>query len=336
MTLKASVLIVDDKINNLIALEESFAHIDVAFVKATSGNDALREILHHDFALAILDVQMPEMDGYELAQLIRIRKQTSKLPIIFLSAIYSDDFHIFKGYDSGAVDFITKPFFPEILEGKIRFFTEIYFQKIKLKETILELEKTKQLVLEQNKQLKRLSTHDDLTGLCNRRHLVTSLDQEFSRCCCDEADLSLIMLDLDRFKGINDNFGHEFGDYVLKEFSRLLQAAVHESGLAFRFGGEEFIVLLPKMAALGAAETAEKIRRNCAETMIDDGQYAVKMTVSIGVTSYDKEMHTTASCMISFADEALYQAKENGRNKVVIYQGRNEIRDKTIPFGEIL
>jgi diguanylate cyclase (GGDEF)-like protein len=336
MALKASVLIVDDKINNLIALEESFAHIEVDFIRATSGNDALREILRHDFALAILDVQMPEMDGYELARLIRARKQTSKLPVIFLSAIYSDDFHIFKGYDSGAVDFITKPFSPEVLEGKIRFFTEMYFQKIKLKETILELEKTKQLVLEQNKQLKRLSTHDDLTGLCNRRHLVTSLDQEFSRCCRDGADLSLIMLDLDHFKSINDNFGHEFGDYVLKEFSRLLQADLHGSDLAFRFGGEEFIVLLPKTTASAAAEAAEGIRKKCSETMICDGQYAVKMTVSIGVTSYDKEMHTTASCMISFADQALYQAKKNGRDQVVIYQGKNEIQDNTIPFGETL
>ncbi len=336
MALKASILIVDDRINNLIALEDTFSHIDVAFVQATSGNDALREILRHDFALAILDVQMPEMDGYELAQLMRSRRQTSKLPIIFLSAIYSDDFHIFKGYDSGAVDFITKPFSPEILEGKIRFFIEIYFQKIKLKETILELEKTKQLVLEQNEQLKRLSTHDDLTGLCNRRHLVTSLDQEFSRSCRHGTELSLIMLDLDHFKSINDNFGHEFGDYALKFFSRLLLTAVHDPELAFRFGGEEFIVLLPETVAHDAAETAEIIRRKCAETMIADGQYAVKMTVSIGVTSYDKAMHTTASCMISFADEALYQAKENGRNQVVIYQRRNELRDKTIPFGEIL
>ncbi|MCI5208859.1 MAG: response regulator, partial [Candidatus Electrothrix sp. ATG2] len=142
MTDTVKILIVDDKANNLIALESALSDIDAHFIKATSGHAALREVLRHDFALAILDVQMPEMDGYELAQLIRTRKQTSKLPIIFLSAIYSDDFHIFKGYDSGAVDFITKPFSPEILAGKIRFFIAIYLQKNKLKETIQELEKT--------------------------------------------------------------------------------------------------------------------------------------------------------------------------------------------------
>ncbi|WP_339133913.1 MAG: diguanylate cyclase [Candidatus Electrothrix sp. GW3-4] len=324
------ILIVDDKINNLIALEETFSGVGATFIKATSGNDALREALTHDFALAILDVQMPEMDGYELAQLIRNRKQTSKLPIIFLSAIYSDDFHIFKGYDSGAVDFITKPFSPEILAGKIQFFIEIYLQKIKLKETIQELEKTKKLVLKQNRQLQRLSTHDDLTGLCNRRHLVASLEQEFNRCCRHGTELSLIMLDLDHFKNINDNFGHEFGDYVLKAFSTLLRTTVRKSDLVFRFGGEEFIVLLPLTGAGGAAKTAEKIRRKCEETMIDDRNYAVKITVSIGVTSYNKEVHQTASCMISFADEALYQAKESGRNRVVVYQGKNALQEKAL------
>ncbi|CAK8719822.1 Response regulator receiver modulated diguanylate cyclase [Candidatus Electrothrix laxa] len=328
------VLIVDDKMNNLIALEEIVGDIDAGFIKATSGNDALREVLKHDFALAILDVQMPEMDGYELARLIRNRKQTSKLPIIFLSAIYSDDFHVFKGYDSGAVDFITKPFLPEILIGKIRFFIQIYLQKIKLKETIQELRKTKQLVLEQNRQLKRLSTHDDLTGHYNRRHLVTSLEQEFVRCRRHGTELSLVMLDLDHFKNINDNFGHEFGDYVLKEFSALLRETVRESDLVFRFGGEEFIVLLPQTAVDGAAKTAEKIRRNCAERVIDNGKHAVKITVSIGVTSYNKELHQTTDCMIAFADEALYQAKDYGRNRVVIHQGKGNLREQDVSSGE--
>lgn len=328
------ILVVDDKINNLIALEETFADIDAEFIKATSGNDALREILTHDFALAILDVQMPEMDGYELAQLIRNRKQTSKLPVIFLSAIYSDEFHIFKGYDSGAVDFITKPFSPEILAGKIRFFLEIYRQKIKLKETIQELEKTKQLVLEQNRQLQRLSTRDDLTGLYNRRHLIASLDQEFSRCRRHGTALSLIMLDLDYFKDVNDTFGHKFGDYALKEFAALLRATVRKYDLVFRFGGEEFLLLLPQTDTDGAEKTAEKIRRNCAEKMIDDGQYAVKMTVSIGVTSYNKLLHESPNCMVSCADKALYQAKEGGRNRVAVYQGKNKAQENTRSRGE--
>ncbi|MCI5223650.1 MAG: diguanylate cyclase [Candidatus Electrothrix sp. AR4] len=313
------ILIVDDKPNNLIALETALDKIDVKFIKATNGNDALRETLRHDFALAILDVQMPEMDGYELAQFIRNREKTSKLPIIFLSAIYSDDFHIFKGYDSGAVDFITKPFTPEILAGKIRFFKEIYLQQIKLKTTIRELEKTKQLVQEQNILLKRLSIHDDLTGLYNRRQLVTSLNQEFSLCQRHNSNLSLMMLDLDHFKEINDTFGHEFGDYVLKVFADILLSSIRKSDLVFRFGGEEFIILLPQTTQEGAAATAEKIRHLCAEKLIQDGTYAAKITVSIGVSSYKKNLQQTPECMIAYADKALYQAKENGRNQVIVY-----------------
>ncbi|XOF32850.1 MAG: diguanylate cyclase [Candidatus Electrothrix sp. YB6] len=321
MTDRVKVLIVDDKPNNLVALETSLSGvlsgIDAEFIKATSGNNALVELLRHEFALAILDVQMPEMDGYELAQLIRNRKQTANLPIIFLSAIYSDEFHIFKGYESGAVDFITKPFNPEFLAGKIRFFIEIYLQQIRLRETIRELEKTKQLVLEKNKQLERLSTHDDLTGLYNRRHLVTCLKQEFCRCRRHGSELSIIMLDIDYFKKINDTFGHEFGDYVLKEFSALLLAHVRESDLVFRFGGEEFIILLPQTGMKGALCKAEKIRRICADYLIDDGVYSTKMTVSMGVTTYRKESHHSFGCMVSAADKALYQAKQNGRNRVI-------------------
>ena len=107
MAHKINILIVDDKPDNLFTLETSLKKNDVRFVKATSGNEALKEILNHDFALAILDVQMPEMDGYELAQIIRSREQSQHLPIIFLSAVFSDDFHVFNGYESGAVDFIT-------------------------------------------------------------------------------------------------------------------------------------------------------------------------------------------------------------------------------------
>jgi diguanylate cyclase (GGDEF)-like protein len=334
MTDKVKILIVDDKLNNLIALETALDIVDAEFVKATSGNDALKEILRHDFALAVLDVQMPEMDGYELAQLIRNKKQTSKLPIIFLSAIYSDDFHIFKGYDSGAVDFITKPFTPEILAGKIRFFREIYLQQIELKETIRELKKTKELVLEQNKQLLRLSTHDDLTGLYNRRHLVTSLTQEFGLSQRHNSGLSLMMLDLDHFKNINDTFGHEFGDYVLKEFAALLLSAVRKSDLVFRFGGEEFIVLLPQTDGEGAATSAEKIRRLCAEKLIHDGTHTAEITVSIGVTSYEKKLQETPECMISYADNALYQAKESGRNRVVFYCAKNDpMNEAAAPAG---
>lgn len=319
MEQQIKILIVDDRPSNLFALRTVLHEIEAEFVEAASGNDALREILRHDFALAILDVQMPEMDGYELAQLIRSRERTRRLPIIFLSAIYSDSFHIFKGYHSGAVDFITKPFPPEILIGKVQFFIEIYRQQRKLQETIRELEQTKQLVLEQNRLLEKLASQDDLTGLSNRRQLEDVLKKESDRCRRYGGALSLIMLDLDHFKNVNDTFGHDFGDHVLKEFAGRILACIRETDAAFRFGGEEFIVLLPETDLEGAAAAAEKIRLLCMDRLFEDGVHAVKMTVSCGVAACGAHHAEHCSDLICWADQALYHAKESGRNRVSVH-----------------
>ena len=136
------ILIVDDKEQNLFTLRKVLDELDVEFVEATYGNDALKATLHNDFALAILDVQMPDMDGYELAELLRCDPKTENLPIIFLSAVYHDDYHVFKGYDSGAVDFIIKPYEPKILLSKVNFFLQLHQQKLALEKAV-ELEKNK-------------------------------------------------------------------------------------------------------------------------------------------------------------------------------------------------
>ncbi len=128
----AKILIVDDKESNLFALENVLRRLDVQVVKASSGDDALRATLYHDFALAILDVQMPGMDGYELANLLRSDNRTTGIPIIFLSAVYSEDPYVFRGYESGGVDFITKPFNADVLLSKVRIFLELNEQKERL------------------------------------------------------------------------------------------------------------------------------------------------------------------------------------------------------------
>ena len=139
---KQKILIVDDIEANLISLERVLADLNVTVVRASGGNDALIAILNHDFALAIIDVQMPGMDGYELAEYIRSEKKTESLPVIFLSAVYSDEYHVFKGYESGAVDFMTKPFNPYYLVRKIEIFLEPARQKELLREN-LEIEHSK-------------------------------------------------------------------------------------------------------------------------------------------------------------------------------------------------
>ena len=142
MTEQAKILIVDDKPQNLQALEEVLSDSSAMVMKADNGNDALILTLRHDFALAILDVQMPEMDGYELAEILRGSEKTKFMPIIFMSAIYSDDFHMFRGYEVGAVDFIAKPYKPFVLLSKVKIFLELYQQKKVLKK-MLDVEKKK-------------------------------------------------------------------------------------------------------------------------------------------------------------------------------------------------
>jgi DNA-binding response OmpR family regulator len=139
MTDKPKILIVDDKSENLFALEKTLRKIDVDVFQASSGNEALGLVLEHEFAMAIVDVQMPQMDGYELVELIRGNAATASLPIVFVSAIYSDDYHHRKGYDSGAVDFMSKPFIPEILLSKVCVFIDLYEKRRELQNMVDEL-----------------------------------------------------------------------------------------------------------------------------------------------------------------------------------------------------
>lgn len=132
MNARPKILIVDDKPENLVALETVLRDMDVELVRATSGNEALKATLHHDFALALLDIQMPEMDGYELAGILREEEKTNHLPFIFISAVYTDNLNVFKGYEKGAFSFITKPFQPEMLINKVKFFVEKHQQEIEL------------------------------------------------------------------------------------------------------------------------------------------------------------------------------------------------------------
>ncbi|HEX9825519.1 MAG TPA: response regulator, partial [Flavobacteriaceae bacterium] len=130
MDAKPKILIVDDKPENLVALRIVLKDLDIELVEATSGNEALKATLHHNFALALLDIQMPEMDGYELAGILREEEKTMHLPIIFISAVYTDNLNVFKGYEKGAFSFITKPFQPEILINKVKFFIDRHQQEL--------------------------------------------------------------------------------------------------------------------------------------------------------------------------------------------------------------
>lgn len=139
---KIKILMVDDKPENLLVLERLLKDLPLKLYKANNGNEALKLTLHHDFALALLDIQMPEMDGYELAKLLRQEEKTARMPFIFISAIYTDSINVFEGYEKGAFSYITKPFEPQVLLSKVRFFLDKYNQEKELKQRTIELQQT--------------------------------------------------------------------------------------------------------------------------------------------------------------------------------------------------
>ena len=171
MSEKPKILLVDDKLANLIALERVLKSLDVQFVRALSGNEALKLTLHHEFALAIIDVQMPDMDGYETVELLRNSKRTKYVPVIFVSAIYSDEFYIKKGIDVGAVDFITKPIKSVILIGKVRIFIDLYNQQNQLKKLLKEKE-IAAIELRRQKEKAEYATYSKSIFLANMSHEI--------------------------------------------------------------------------------------------------------------------------------------------------------------------
>jgi len=307
------ILIVDASPENLEILKKPLESLSVEVICAQSGKKALALTRQHEFALCIIDVMMPEINGFENAQLILQNEETKFVPIIFITAMGYDENQVFKGYDVGAVDYLCKPINVHILLRKVSFFLKLYNQRLKLHEAKEDLKKQKEI-------LEKFASHDDLTGLLNRRSLNKNLGQEFARCQRYHTDLSLLMMDLDHFKKINDTYGHGFGDFVLKNFAGRLTNTIREADFAFRFGGEEFILLLPQTDISGATKFAERFcQQNAREEFVSPTQKA-QVTVSIGVSSFGKYQPKAQNDLIAFADKALYQAKENGRNRMEVIE----------------
>lgn len=315
MATSIPVLIVDDLPQNIMALEAVISDIGVEIVTALSGNDALRQSLKHDFALILLDVQMPGMNGFEVARLIRANPKTSHFPIIFITAGMKDLLDQIEGYETGAVDYLMKPFEPVILRSKVKVFKELYQQRKVIEQFYNNLE---QIVEERTGELKeanelitRLAATDELTKLFNRRFFNDRLPTAISAARRHNYPLSIIMIDLDHFKAVNDSFGHSEGDNVLKTFADILREMIRAEDIPARWGGEEFIIILPLTNSDAAEAMAERIRVACETKSVS----MHGMSASFGVA--ELKNGEDEDSLIRRADDAMYRAKKEGRNRVV-------------------
>ncbi|PIE70971.1 MAG: hypothetical protein CSA22_04365 [Deltaproteobacteria bacterium] len=533
---KVNILIVDDRKENLMALEKHLRRPGWHIIRATSGNDALAVTLEVDVALVLLDVQMPDMDGYETAEIIRNYEKTRHIPILFVTAINKESRHVFRGYEVGAVDYLFKPLNPDILISKVQIFVELYQQRRRLEIANRELKRANEQIIAQQKsvieeerlkvllqmagatahelnqplmtllssielvemsekdpekmhrhilrikeagkrmsaivdkiqtirngevhkkddidwlanvnhrvrilmvdrsdadfdyvnrvlidqthveiaratdiasaveaihndrydlvfsehelpdgsgydllmrlaefketlplviitrhgnemlatqmiqagaydylpkdrlsakvlmrvivntmekkhlkeelktaqsRMAEMSTIDDLTQLFNRRYLMDALEKEFERARRYKTELTLVMMDLDYFKNVNDTYGHPAGDMVLARVAAIIRSLKRFNDIACRYGGEEFSLLLPNTSLKRAFKACEKIRIQVAEELFDYEGSPFRVTISMGVAS-SKDSKTLFD-LLSYADKALYRAKEAGRNRI--------------------
>lgn len=322
----ANILIVDDKPENLLVLEGLLESMDCNIMKASSGNEALSMLLDYNFALILLDVQMPEMDGFETAELMRGSERTKFIPIIFVTAISKEQKCIFKGYQSGAVDYLFKPIDPIILQSKVQVFIHMYNQKkIVEEQSELLLLKINELteLKETNNRLEKMSLSDGLTGIPNRRSFDIYLNTSWKNVIRSQKPISMIMVDIDYFKHYNDCYGHLKGDDCLVLVANAMDLSIlRPLDYVARYGGEEFAVILPETDEEGALFVAETIRMNIENLKISHEKSKVSeyVTISLGVASILPNQEERIENFIDMSDKALYQAKLSGRNKVCLYK----------------
>ncbi len=320
-TLQASVLVIDDssaarlEIRTVLESSRLFGRI----LEASDGLAGLRMLLAEPVDAVICDLEMPGLDGEKLLRAQRSRPDGLDVPFLFLTAQRDPD-RMARLLRAGASDTIQKPFHPAELLARL--------------ETHLRLRRLQAELRDKNAMLERVSTTDAVTGLRTRRYVGEVLTIEVLRAGRYRTGLSVVMCDLDHFKRVNDSFGHPAGDSVLAVVGEMIRSALRATDIAGRYGGEEFLIVLPATDMDGALTLAERVREAIESTNFDVGAAAPHpVTMSIGVAAFGAGQSVEA--LVAAADAALYEAKGRGRNCVVTAgdtpQGLDSSRGKTKP-----
>jgi len=299
-----TVLIAEDDPIFRRVLESWFKKWDYCATAVANGLDAW-EVLQREDApqLAILDWMMPGMDGIELCRRIRSREQGPYRYVLLLTA-KDDKQDVVAGLEAGADDYLTKPFDVDELRARVR-----------AGKRILDLQAA---LIRAQGDLRFEAAHDRLTAIWNRGAILDLLKGEIERSRRGNDSLGVIMADVDFFKRVNDTHGHLVGDAVLREVGNRLGSAVRSYDSVGRYGGEEFLIIVPGCDALNLVTTAERLRRRVADQPIDTSAGPVPVTISLGIVAVQANESTSIDPerLLHYADEALYAAKARGRNRV--------------------
>ena len=294
------ILIADDESVSRKLLQATLARLGHEVVAVADGLAAIAELLGPDAPrLAILDWMMPGMNGLEVCRTVRERAPAYVYVILLTARDTPED--VVTGLEAGADDFLTKPFEANELRARLRSGARV----LELLGSLVEVQEA----------LKVQATIDHLTGIWNRRMVLEQLDREVNRARHEKRPFAVAIVDVDRFKSINDTFGHRVGDVVLRFTAAALKSQLRQYDFVGRFGGEEFLVLLPGCDAASARAVGERMREFIASQQALVGADAVPVTVSVGV-AVTLNGSATADALVEAADAALYRAKEAGRDRV--------------------
>jgi len=326
------IMVVDDEPANLHVMRRMMESLEVEIIEASSGDEALRQVLVHDFFLIVMDVHMSGMDGFETASLIMANRKSAHVPIIFATAISKDERFVAQGYDVGAVDYIYKPIDRDLLLAKVSVFRTLWVNQVKLKESNAELREARELLRLKNIELEHLATHDPLTKLINRKEFSAALEIAVAQVARRGGDLAVLFLDLDNFKGINDTFGHLAGDELLRQIANRLRQSVRKEDVVSRLGGDEFALIMTGINDVKVVDgMARKILDAVSEPVqVADRQHHISVSIGIAIHGRDK---VSADDLVECADTAMYQAKTDGRNNYRFYS--DDLNNMAAQYAQI-
>ena len=299
--------------------------------RARTDKEIFKQLNMRIFDLILLDITITDMDGYKHCQKIHELPEYRDTPILFLTS-QMDKKSIMEGYKAGAVDYILKPFKQGEMLVRVQTHIELKNYREKLEQINIDLNKeilrgiemedelrsSKEELKRVNRQLYEKATRDMLTGLLNRRKMMDFIEYEIERSTRNKKSFSIVLADIDHFKRVNDTRGHDCGDEVLKKIGRTFLSVIRKQDQVSRWGGEEFMFLLPETSSRGALTLAEKVRGVIENSTFQCGENVFSsITLSFGIADFSGAHDIDT--LIKQADIALYEGKNSGRNKSVVY-----------------